>query len=188
MAISVKIPTQLRSATDGETTALVDGETVGEVLDALYERYGELRSRIAEDGGFAGSSTCTWAARTFASSMVSRPKSPTEMRSRSFRRWRGAEDPPREPSRFVTPLRRVRVELGAGSEVERPRSHGSRGLDLLAHGASEHRGASLQAEAVLRAAKIADEHDVFPDGPGRAGEASMWYLGWTPRPARGWWR
>lgn len=51
MAISVKIPTQLRSATDGETTALVDGETVGEVLDALYERYGELRSRIAEDGG-----------------------------------------------------------------------------------------------------------------------------------------
>ena len=27
------------------------GDTVGEVLDALYERYGELRSRIAEDGG-----------------------------------------------------------------------------------------------------------------------------------------
>ena len=25
--------------------------TVGEVLDSLYERYGELRSRIAEDGG-----------------------------------------------------------------------------------------------------------------------------------------
>ncbi len=32
-------------------TAEVDGSTVGEVLDALYERYGELRSRIAEDGG-----------------------------------------------------------------------------------------------------------------------------------------
>ena len=29
----------------------VDGSTVGEVLDALYDRYGELRSRIAEDGG-----------------------------------------------------------------------------------------------------------------------------------------
>ncbi|HEY4828143.1 MAG TPA: ubiquitin-like small modifier protein 1, partial [Solirubrobacteraceae bacterium] len=27
------------------------GATVGEVLDSLYERYGELRSRIAEDGG-----------------------------------------------------------------------------------------------------------------------------------------
>jgi MoaD family protein len=51
MAISVKIPTQLRSATDGDAQASVDGETVGEVLDSLYERYGELRSRIAEDGG-----------------------------------------------------------------------------------------------------------------------------------------
>ena len=29
----------------------VDGATVGEVLDSLYERFGELRSRIAEDGG-----------------------------------------------------------------------------------------------------------------------------------------
>ena len=48
---TVKIPTQLRSATDGEAQADVDGSTVGEVLDALYERYGELRSRIAEDGG-----------------------------------------------------------------------------------------------------------------------------------------
>ena len=36
---------------DGEATAEVAGSTVGEVLDALYERYGELRSRIAEDGG-----------------------------------------------------------------------------------------------------------------------------------------
>jgi sulfur-carrier protein len=51
MAVRVKIPTQLRSATDGEAQASVDGSTVGEVLDALYERYGELRGRIAEDGG-----------------------------------------------------------------------------------------------------------------------------------------
>jgi MoaD family protein len=51
MAVTVKIPTQLRAATDGEATADVDGSTVGEVLDSLYERYGELRSRIAEDGG-----------------------------------------------------------------------------------------------------------------------------------------
>jgi molybdopterin converting factor small subunit len=48
---TVKIPSQLRSATDGESQADVDGATVGEVLDALYERYAELRSRIAEDGG-----------------------------------------------------------------------------------------------------------------------------------------
>ena len=51
MAVNVKIPTQLRAATDGDATASVDGSTVGEVLDALYERYAELRSRIAEDGG-----------------------------------------------------------------------------------------------------------------------------------------
>jgi sulfur-carrier protein len=51
MPVSVKIPTQLRSATEGEATASVDGATVGEVLDSLYERFGELRSRITEDGG-----------------------------------------------------------------------------------------------------------------------------------------
>jgi MoaD family protein len=51
MSITVKIPTQLRAATDGESSADVEGATVGEVLDSLYERYGELRSRIAEDGG-----------------------------------------------------------------------------------------------------------------------------------------
>jgi MoaD family protein len=51
VSVSVKIPTQLRSATDGEAQTSVDGDTVGEVLDALYERYGELRHRIAEDGG-----------------------------------------------------------------------------------------------------------------------------------------
>ena len=51
MAVSVKIPTQLREATEGEATAEVDGTTVGEVLDALYDRFDGLRDRIAEDGG-----------------------------------------------------------------------------------------------------------------------------------------
>lgn len=51
MPVTVKIPTQLREATGGEATARVDGATVGEVLDSLYDRYGALRSRIAEDGG-----------------------------------------------------------------------------------------------------------------------------------------
>lgn len=51
MAISVKIPSQLRAATEGESLAEVNGSTVGEVLDALYSRYGELRGRIAGDGG-----------------------------------------------------------------------------------------------------------------------------------------
>jgi MoaD family protein len=51
MAVTVKIPSQLRAATDGESVATVEGATVGEVLDALYSQFGELRSRIAEDGG-----------------------------------------------------------------------------------------------------------------------------------------
>jgi len=51
MSVTVKIPTQLRAATDGEPTASVDGATVGEVLDALYARFGELKARIADDDG-----------------------------------------------------------------------------------------------------------------------------------------
>jgi MoaD family protein len=50
MAVTVKIPTQLRAVTDGEAETDVDGGTVGEVLDALFDRYGELRERICEDG------------------------------------------------------------------------------------------------------------------------------------------
>jgi MoaD family protein len=51
MAITVKIPAQLRAATGGEAIAELEGSTVGEVLDALYERHEELRGRIAQDGG-----------------------------------------------------------------------------------------------------------------------------------------
>ncbi len=51
MSVNVKIPTQLRAATDGEAVAKVEGGTVAEVLDALYERFGELKARIADDEG-----------------------------------------------------------------------------------------------------------------------------------------
>ena len=51
MAVTVKIPTQLRAVTGGEAeTAVEDAATVGDVLDGLYERYDGLRDRIAEDG------------------------------------------------------------------------------------------------------------------------------------------
>jgi MoaD family protein len=50
MAVTVKIPTQLRSATHGDAETSVAGDTVGGVLDALYERYDELRDRITDDG------------------------------------------------------------------------------------------------------------------------------------------
>jgi sulfur-carrier protein len=51
MSVVVRIPTQLRAAAGGESEALLDGATVQEVLDGLFERHGELRERIsAEDG------------------------------------------------------------------------------------------------------------------------------------------
>jgi sulfur-carrier protein len=51
MAVTVKIPTQLRNVTGGEAEAQVEeAATVGDVLDGLYERFDGLRERIAEDG------------------------------------------------------------------------------------------------------------------------------------------
>ncbi len=47
----VRIPTQLRSAAGGEAEVDVDGaRTVGEALEGLFERHGELRDRLLEDG------------------------------------------------------------------------------------------------------------------------------------------
>jgi MoaD family protein len=52
MAVTVKLPTQLRDAAGGNATAQVEGSTVGEALDALYAQHGELRERMADgDGG-----------------------------------------------------------------------------------------------------------------------------------------
>jgi MoaD family protein len=50
VGVVVKIPTQLRSLTGGEGETEVEGSSVGEVLDALYERYDGLRDRITQDG------------------------------------------------------------------------------------------------------------------------------------------
>jgi sulfur-carrier protein len=50
MAVTVKIPAQLRAVTGGEGEIEVDGETVGEALDAVFESHGDLRQRITEDG------------------------------------------------------------------------------------------------------------------------------------------
>lgn len=51
MAVLVKIPTQLRSAADGEAEAEIDGATVQEVLDGLFVRFGGLRERISDEDG-----------------------------------------------------------------------------------------------------------------------------------------
>jgi molybdopterin synthase sulfur carrier subunit len=51
MAVTVKLPTQLRDAAGGQTEARVEGATVGEVLESLYGEHGELRERIADGAG-----------------------------------------------------------------------------------------------------------------------------------------
>ena len=52
MAVTIKLPTQLRDAAGGKAAATVDGRTVGEALEALYSAHGELRERISDaDGG-----------------------------------------------------------------------------------------------------------------------------------------
>jgi sulfur-carrier protein len=51
MSVVVKIPTQLRAAAGGEAEAVLDGATVKDVLDGLFERHGELRARLYDDDG-----------------------------------------------------------------------------------------------------------------------------------------
>jgi MoaD family protein len=50
MPVTVKIPTQLRAATDGKSDVEVEGSTVGEALDAVFHAHGDLRERITQNG------------------------------------------------------------------------------------------------------------------------------------------
>ncbi|MBS1895018.1 MAG: MoaD family protein [Actinobacteria bacterium] len=50
MSVTVKIPTQLRVATGGQSEVEVEGTNVGEALDAVFAAYGDLRERITQDG------------------------------------------------------------------------------------------------------------------------------------------
>lgn len=51
MPVTVKIPTQLRASVGGASEVAVQGATVGDALDALYEQHPELKDRLTEDGG-----------------------------------------------------------------------------------------------------------------------------------------
>jgi molybdopterin converting factor small subunit len=51
MAVTVKLPTQLRAAAGGQSSVQAEGATVGEVLAAVYAQHGELRDRLADDEG-----------------------------------------------------------------------------------------------------------------------------------------
>jgi molybdopterin synthase sulfur carrier subunit len=50
MAVTVKIPAQLRATTDGASELEVDGATVGEALDAVFSQHSDLRDRITDSG------------------------------------------------------------------------------------------------------------------------------------------
>src|ERR1700755_227034 len=50
MSVTVKIPAQLKAATGGEAELEVEGSTVGEALDAVFEQHSDLRERITEEG------------------------------------------------------------------------------------------------------------------------------------------
>ena len=51
MGVTVKIPTQLRSAAGGATEAELEGATVRDVLDSLYVRFEGLGERLADEDG-----------------------------------------------------------------------------------------------------------------------------------------
>jgi len=50
MAVTVKIPSQLRGVTGGEAEIEVEGSTVGEALDAAFVQHDGLRDRITQNG------------------------------------------------------------------------------------------------------------------------------------------
>jgi molybdopterin synthase sulfur carrier subunit len=51
MAVSVRIPTTLRTLTGGQAEVSVDGSTVGEVLKALDAAHAGFVERILDDEG-----------------------------------------------------------------------------------------------------------------------------------------
>jgi sulfur-carrier protein len=51
MAVTVKLPTQLRAVAGGAAEASAAGSTVGEVLEGLYAEHPELRERLTEPSG-----------------------------------------------------------------------------------------------------------------------------------------
>ena len=51
MAIEIRIPTALRAFTESRPSVQLEGETVGELLARLTERYGELRQHLFDAEG-----------------------------------------------------------------------------------------------------------------------------------------
>ena len=51
MAVTVKLPTQLRASVGGASSVETAGATVGEVLEGVYTEHPELKDRICGDDG-----------------------------------------------------------------------------------------------------------------------------------------
>lgn len=51
MAVEVKLPTLLRAHADGAASVAADGATVGEVFQALTERYPGLAGNLIDESG-----------------------------------------------------------------------------------------------------------------------------------------
>jgi molybdopterin synthase sulfur carrier subunit len=51
MTVSVRIPTILRTYTNGESEVSADGGTLSEVLDSLESSYPGIKGRILDDQG-----------------------------------------------------------------------------------------------------------------------------------------
>jgi len=51
MSVSVRIPTILRTYTDGDSEVSASGETLAEVLDDLDATYAGIKGRILDDDG-----------------------------------------------------------------------------------------------------------------------------------------
>jgi molybdopterin converting factor small subunit len=51
MAITVKLPTQLRDLAGGAASVQAEGATVGEALESVFEQHGELRDRLYQEDG-----------------------------------------------------------------------------------------------------------------------------------------
>jgi MoaD family protein len=51
MGTKIKIPTQLRTLTDGADEVEVDGSTLADLLTDLEQRHPGMKERILDDGG-----------------------------------------------------------------------------------------------------------------------------------------
>ena len=148
MAIEVRIPTILRTYTDGEKSVTGDGANLSALIDDLESQPPRHQGPPASTTATcAGSSTSTSTTRTCGSSAGSRPRSATATRSSCSRRSPAADGPHdavRQPPRLGRRYAAGRA-AEAVAEPRRPALGQARGpqpdrLDQGPPGAADGRG------------------------------------------------